>query len=67
MQKSKDAAFETLSDPKYSGKMKVSALLSVFIYTRMINKMFIKQYEGHQLIRTDAQSFGRDSGLRQMV
>ncbi|PNI22139.1 ERCC6L2 isoform 2, partial [Pan troglodytes] len=25
VQKSKDAAFETLSDPKYSGKMKVSS------------------------------------------
>lgn len=28
VQKSKDAAFETLSDPKYSGKMKVSILFS---------------------------------------
>lgn len=31
VQKSKDAAFETLSDPKYSGKMKVCILHSVCI------------------------------------
>lgn len=32
MQLSKDAAFETISDPKYSGKMKVNPFL-----TRKIN------------------------------
>ena len=46
MQKSKDAAFETLSDPKYSGKMKVSALLSGCIHTRMIFKIFISSVTG---------------------
>lgn len=45
VQKSKDAAFETLSDPKYSGKMKVSILLSVCIHARMIYNIFIKWYD----------------------
>lgn len=45
VQKSKDAAFQTLSDPKYSGKMKVTAFLSGCINMRMIYKIFIKWYD----------------------
>lgn len=45
VQKSKDAAFQTLSDPKYSGKMKVSAVLPGHMHRRMIYKIFIKWYE----------------------
>lgn len=46
VQKSKDAAFETLSDPKYSGKMKVSALLSGCTHISMIHKIFISGMMG---------------------
>ena len=55
MQKSKDAAFETLSDPKYSGKMKVSCysfslhtckddvFKSFNIYARRSNQSILKE------------------------
>lgn len=40
VQKSKDAAFETLSDPKYSGKMKVSFLFSGDTHKRIYKKHY---------------------------
>ncbi|EHB09651.1 Putative DNA repair and recombination protein RAD26-like protein [Heterocephalus glaber] len=63
VQKSKDAAFETLSDPKYSGKMKASAVLQQLLNHFRKNKDKVLLFSFSTKLLDVLQQYCMASGL----